>query len=145
MAIHPYLATLLSSTTFAGSYAALGSLTKIEPPKGKVGDMNYSDLSVPNATHVFAPGWITSGELGATINFDKTNTGAIYGYYSARTVLFFKLRYNDGTGPTTGSVWAFTGYFNECGEESFSKDEDNPLQTSFKIKISGLPTFTAAT
>lgn len=139
--IHKYLATLLVDAAGDGTYVSVGSIKSIKPPKGKWGKSNTSHLASSGKAKTSMSGWFECDSVEGKILYDSTKTSTLFGY--GGVTKNWKIRYNDGSGSTTGSVWAFSGYINEIGDEEISEGDEDPIMTGFKIEISGGITFTA--
>ena|ERR1700736_931649 len=152
-----YLGTLQLNTGTVGSpvWADIGQAIKFAPPKMKVGDSKNSYLQQANPWHTYQPGWGEPGVITFEINMRQSDFNTLFNtYFSVRKQAQFRIRYNDGTTSTSGSVLLLSSgaagvgdqcYINELGDGEVSRDTENPIMTSGSIKVSGLPTYTAAT
>ena len=146
---HPYLATVLvdTSSNWSKTYAAVGSLIcMIDPPKMKRGKGKTSGLGNAGQAHTKKPGWIDSGQMKFSIKFNKTDMGTLFNFFVGDTdARYWKVRYNDGSGATTGSTEECLGFITEQGEKQFDEDTDDPITTDVTVELSGLVGTAAAT
>lgn len=142
-----YLGTLQVDTTGSGAWADIGQVQKFKPPQMKVGDSQNTYLQQSAPWRTYQPGWGEPGEATFTIMMRQSDYNTLFGYFTNRTSKNFRIRYNDGSTPSSGSVLTFgsAAYINELGDDEVSRDSELPIMTSGKIKVSGLPTYAPAT
>lgn len=149
--VHVYLGTLQVDTTGGGAWADVGQCTKFKPPQMKVGAAKTTYLQQSTRWHTYIPGWVEPGSVTFTMNMRTADFNLLFVTYLQNTdsagssVRNWRIRYNDGSGATTGSVLSFSGYVEEMGDDELSRDQDLPVMTSGSIKVSGKPTYTQAT
>lgn len=123
---------LSHSTTLAGTYVDLATLTEVKPFGFKVGkvEATHHDLDTPREAST--PGLEDWPEVEATIEWDKTQ----YPGFSAlkRVELFWKITYPDG------STDVFPGYITEVQPATPLKDR---MTCAIKIQPQDAATFTA--
>jgi hypothetical protein len=123
-------ATAATSTT----WTSLVGVTDIKPPKIDGEDVDISHLKSPNKFKQFDPGWANAGELEFTVQYDKTQTTAVYALF--RTPKGFQVTFADG------SKWKYDGYIKSWQDQI---EKDGIVTQNLTIKISGQPGFTAGT
>lgn len=144
-AVHVYLGTFQVDTTGSGSWQDLLQLTKFKPPQMKIGDAKTTYLTQANPFHTYIPGWGEPGAVTWSGNMITATYSTLFTYFTTRLVKNFRVRYNDGSSSTSGSVLSFTGYINELGDDELSRDQEAPVMTAGSVKVSGLPTYSSAT
>lgn len=142
-ATHPYLGTLQFNTT-GSTYVDLGQLVDFTPPKVVWGKSDTSHLASTDATRTSTPGWADPGEIPFTINMLTADYNTLLTRAKTRVVSVYRVRFNDGTTPTTGTVIGFSAWISELGVATLSKDDDNPLRLEGKLIVSGVHTLTVS-
>ena len=135
-----YGASLSYSTTSGGTFTPIAELSEMVPPKTVVKDAEVTRYDSPGETEEFVTGYRNGGEPTFKANFLKAQYAILYGMIG--TPFYWKFQFNDGTVPTTGSVIECYGWINEMGAEVPMKEK---VSCTLKMRISGLPTFTAGT
>lgn len=124
--------TVLSygGTTYASgnTWVPVTVIEKIEPPAPKADDIDVTVISSANEAREFIPGWANGGECKLTVQWDSTQSAALYALF--RTMKGWKIIF-----PDTHGV-GFTGYINEFGTPV---DEEGIITNEITIKVTGLP------
>jgi hypothetical protein len=113
-------------TDFAG-------ILDIKPPKIESEDIDVSNMASPGQFKQFTAGWANGGEIEVKIQFEKTQNATVYGLF--RTNKGFKITFADG------STWLADGYIKSFANEV---DREKIVTADIGVKVSGQPTFTAA-
>ncbi len=140
MATHSYLGILQVDASGSGAWGDVGQCIKITPPKIKVTASKTTHLASTQATDTFIPGFITPGEVQVELNMTSAMIVQMLSYI--RVMKNWRVRYNDGTTPTSGSVWTFAGFWTEFGDEV---PENDRITTTMTVTVSGPETFVAGT
>jgi hypothetical protein len=117
----------------ATAWTAVARAKSITPGKVSAADIDTTVLTSPDEAEEVLPGLASNGEFEATVEYDKTATGTLYGFF--RTVKAWRLRYADDSG------WKFNGYINEIGDDEVVNGEI--VTTAIKIKPTGKPVHVA--
>lgn len=125
--------TLLRYKIGAGAITPLARVKSIKPPKLSGKNIDITVLDSPDEMEELLSGLGTGGEIEATIEYDKTQTGTLAGLF--RTAATWSIKYPSGSG------WTFAGWLNEIGEEEVVNGE--VLRTTIKMTVSGLPVHSA--
>jgi hypothetical protein len=128
--------TVAATTTFT-NYATIMSVT---PPSPKVHEIKTTAHDTTSAAQTYTAGLIEPGEAKFTVQYDKTQSAAIYALL--RAPKGFKIGYPDhsGTVVTDGSGFTFNGFVQEIGAES---PIDDLCTNEVTVKVSGPVTHTA--
>jgi hypothetical protein len=141
----PFLATLLvdTSANWTKSYAAVGGIiVMLDPPKMKRGVSKTSGLGNVNHAHTKKPNWIDSGQMKFAIKFKASDFALLYGYFTGDAdARYFKLRYNDGSSPTSGSTEEMLAFIVGMGDKQFDSDTEDPIETEVTLEISDIIAF----
>ncbi len=133
---HSFSCDLTFDTTYGGTYAAVGTIQSITPPKMSANSVKTTNLKSTSAFHTYMAGFIDAGEATIKMDFDKTATGALNTKFIARTLASWKITASD-----SGSTIVFDGFIKDL--QMFDVPEDDRLTGEMTIKVSGKPTFTA--
>lgn len=134
--------TLSYSTTSGGTYTVLAAVKSITPPSPKRAEADATALDSPNMTREKMPSWANSGDCSFTAYFGKTQFAALLGFFTAATLLYWKVTFPMVGAEAAGSVFPFSGYVTEVGFDQISTDDQGIVMCPFKIAVTGLPTFT---
>lgn len=115
------------------SWFEIGQITEISPPELEADDVEVSNMQSPEQFKQFDPGWADAGEVELTVQYTKAQATTLYGIF--RQPKLFKIQFEDG------SVWEYQGYVKKLGGEI---DREGVITQTVTTKISGKPTFTAA-
>lgn len=129
-------ATAAASTT----WTSIAQVLDIKPGKVEAKDIDTTVIDSPNQAETSVPGFASGGEATVKIQFAKAQQTTLFGLF--RTPKGFRIMFNDAsTQGGTGSTLAFDGYIKGIQNEIDSK---NLVTCDLTVKVSGLPTFTAA-
>lgn len=141
MAVSPYLGTLQYDSGGA-VYLDIGELVEFDPPLRTRAPIKNSHLASASQTHTYQSGFIEPGEIPFKIHFKKADYNTLDGHFKGGLNRNYRVRYNDGSTATNGSNLIFEAFVMELGDEKVSRDSDNPLATTGKLKGSGVATYT---
>lgn len=111
------------------AFTALARVKSIKPNKLTQKDIDTTVLESANEMTEVLAGLGDGGEMEVTIEYDKTQTGALYALW--RDDADFQIKYPDNSG------WTVAGFLSEIGDEEVANGEI--LMTTIKIRVSGLP------
>ena len=122
-------------TTFSGSVTGdIGFVRSVSVGGMSAGDINISHLDSPGAWEEFIAGMKDAGDISLDVVYERTNHAALQaalgGSNENWTITF-----------PDGSTFVCSGYINNLGVESPREDA---ITQSVSIKLSGAPTFNAA-
>lgn len=132
-AVIGYNSGIGESATSGGTYTDLAEVLSIDDGLD-VKPVKVSHLKSDNATHEYAPGMIEPGTINLELNFYKTQYASILSVL--RTVRYWKITTSDG------SITALKGFYQKLMKKV--ADGDDRITATVSMKVSGLPTFTAA-
>lgn len=132
-AVIGYNSAISVSATQGGSYTDLSEVLSIDDGLD-VKEVKVSHLKSDNAAHEYIPGMIEPGMANLELNFYKTQYNTIMS--ALRTAYWFKITTSDG------SITAFKGFYKRLAKKV--ADGDDRITATVQIKVTGLPTFTAA-
>jgi hypothetical protein len=115
--------------TTATSWTTVGTTKSIKPGKVQAKDIDTTHLESADEFEESVPGLANGGDVEASLQYDKSDTGILYGVF--RVVKAWRLKYPDNSG------WKFNGHLNEIGDEDVVNGEI--VMTSIKIKVTGKP------
>jgi hypothetical protein len=118
----------------------------LDPPKMKRGVSKTSGLGNINHAHTKKPNWIDSGQMKFAIKFKAGDFQLLYGYFTGdNDARWWKLRYNDGSSPTSGSTEESLGFIVGMGDKQFDADTEDPIETEVTLELSDIILFNPAT
>jgi hypothetical protein len=133
----------INRSTDGTTYATVGAVLELVPPKMKVKDIQMTNLLSPQAFHEFRSGLRDPGEGSFKILFSKTTYNTVFTDWagaSQSTTRFWKVIFPDIV--TTASVLAFSAYIRDLDEEM---PLDDLLVVNVTFKVTGVVTFTQGT
>ncbi|MEM6560041.1 MAG: phage tail tube protein [Planctomycetota bacterium] len=121
--------------TYADSsgFTEFANVTGITPPKAEADDIDVTHMTSPEQWKEYEAGWADGGEVEFTVQFDKSQTSAVFGLF--RQNKGYEITFSDG------STWGITGYIKAFGDEI---DREGIVTTTLTIKVSGKPAFSPA-
>jgi hypothetical protein len=125
------------------TYVPFAGVLSIKPAKPTIKKVDNTDLS--STTETTVPSLPNFGSLDATIKYKPTTTSLILGWFTAGTLLKFKLELNDQITPSTGakSKGVYDGYVEAF--DPFSEIKTGELvKNDITVAVNGFA-FTAAT
>lgn len=131
-AIHSYNSAMSYSSTSGGSYTELSEVLSISDNLS-VKPVDVTHLKSDSAAREFIPGMIDGGTVSVELNFLKASLTHVFTIL--RTAYWWKITDSDG------SITAFKAFY--TGKSKKIVDDDR-VTLSLELKVSGLPTFTAA-
>jgi predicted secreted protein len=127
-------------STDGSSYATVGQVTDIVPPKSKATSINQTNLLSPSGSMEFRAGLRDGGTATFKILFKKTDFATLQTDYSTGTTRYWKVVFSDLA--STASTLAFAGFIEELGTPM---PMDDKVEAEVQIKVSGVVTFTSGT
>ena len=119
----------------AGAAAGtIGEITRIGLPGIEVDDIDVTVSTSTEAWRVFIAGLKNAGEIEADLLYEKDNTDSVFDALATDDT--FTITFPDD------STFACSGYLKGTGIEI---PIDDRIEQTISIKLSGKPTFTAAT
>lgn len=119
--------------TVDGTYTLLGKVNRVTPPRTSVEIIDCTHMDSADDFKEKEPGWRDAGDIDVEVQFDKTETAAVYALEGVTK--FWKITFSDG------SAWVAKGFISDFGNETDIKDK---VLLWFKVTVSGKPTFTPA-
>lgn len=138
---HPYSAALSYATATNGTFTALADVRSVKPPNIQIGSSETTHLGSANAAKEFIPGWIDAGDIGFTLYFDSAQFSTVYGL--VRSSRYWKITFPLVGTQTTAATWVAEGFLTSLDTAEMGID-DNAVTAPGTIKVTGKPTFTAA-
>ena len=132
-----YYSTDNVSFTVLSDMKQIGAAGSPERPDADVTPLDPSDLY-----REFKQGLATSGECECMQFYNKTRMTLLDGYFSANTILYWRIVLPDATLEANRSKVQFAARIKRLTTSTFD-DPDKPVTIDFNLKISGKPTFTA--
>ncbi len=127
-------------STDGNSYATVGQVTDLVPPKAKATTIQHSNLQSPGGFHEFRAGMRDGGQATFKILFKKTDFNTIFADWSSGTTRFWKVVFSDLV--STASTLAFQGHIEEL---SVLNPMDDKVEAEVAIKVTGQVTFVQGT
>ncbi len=139
MSIIGYGTTIGYSLT-NGSFTAVAQVTEISPPETTVGEAKVTHLLSPNAFHEYIASLGEGGEGSFKFLFAKTLAATLRTMQAGRLTYYWQVTFPDGT--SQGSTLVFQGHIKGLGTMVPMEEK---VECEIKIKVTGLPVFTAGT
>jgi hypothetical protein len=140
---HPATTKLQYDADGTPPFTDLTDITSVHPPNPKRGDSKNTHLASTSRTHTYQPSWIEPGECGFVGYFTQTQFNTLLGFFNTGTEYYWRVLLPLIDAQATNAYIAFNGYVNEIGLDEIKTDSDDLIMCPFKIKVSGLPTFSA--
>lgn len=141
--VRPGKGTLLQHGTGSPpTYTTVAQRVTIDGPEGEKGTRDTTDLD--SAAKTYAGTLYDGGDLSGTLNYDPQDpTHQLFFTWLTTQVdpEPFRLQFNDGSSPATGSRLDFTAVLTKF--KPTGMEVEGNLQAEYTLKVSGLPVFTA--
>lgn len=131
MGIHAHSTTLSGATT-----GAIGTIQSINVSGPSRDSIDVSHFGSTDAYREFIPGMIDAGQISGTIKYDKSVVNTLVSGIESDAEIW-TITFPDG------STFACSGFITAAPVGS--GDTGSDLTGDFTIKLTGKPTFTAAT
>jgi hypothetical protein len=143
MPVHPHTTQLQYDADGTPPFTAVADVVGITPPKMTKGDSKVTLLNAAAKVHSYIAGWRESGEIEATLFFEKAGFNTLLGFYNSDTVYYWRILFPLISGESTNSHLAFQGYVKGIEPGEVNTDSDDPVEYKVVIKVTGAVTFTA--
>lgn len=135
--------TKLSYSATGSVYTDLTDLISVTPPTMTRADVKVSHLESASQAHEYLAGWVEGGEVAFVAYFAKSQFNTLFtSLLASSDSYYWKVTFPLISGETSNSTLVIRGHLKEVAPAEANIDDDGKLTVAFKVKTSGLPTFT---